>query len=150
MNLPGWIAHRCSLLRRCALRPRSFRRPPHDVDGCYEPFNLAVISGSAADSHPAYPPAMAVPETLCHPFATAKIVVMPVTWSVIAGPIIVARGGAASRNARCALAGVAASEPAIVATATKAANVFFILGPPVLDWRAFTRPAPPRYQEIPA
>jgi hypothetical protein len=34
---------------------------------------------------------MAVPETLCHPFATAKIVVMPVTWSVIAGPIIVAR-----------------------------------------------------------
>src|SRR5438132_12661771 len=28
---------------------------------------------------------------------------------------------------RCALAGVAASEPAIVATATKAANVFFML-----------------------
>jgi hypothetical protein len=27
---------------------------------------------------------------------------------------------------RCALAGVAASEPAIVATATKAANVFFM------------------------
>ena len=36
-----WIAHRCSLLRPCALRPRSFRRPPLDVDGCYEPFNLA-------------------------------------------------------------------------------------------------------------
>src|SRR5260221_4961189 len=33
---------------------------------------------------------------------------------------------------RCALAGVAASEPAIVATATKAANVFFILGLPCL------------------
>src|SRR6266404_8863909 len=41
---PGWIAHRCSLLRPCALRPRSFRRPPLDVDGCYEPFNLAVIA----------------------------------------------------------------------------------------------------------
>src|SRR6478736_587585 len=92
-------SHRCSLLRRCALRPRSFRRPPLDVDGCYEPFNLAVISGSAADSHPAYPPAMAVPETLCHPFATAKIVVMPVTWSVIAGPIIVALSRDACRNA---------------------------------------------------
>src|SRR5450631_1837314 len=41
---------------------------------------------------------------------------------------------------RCALAGVATSEPAIVATATKPANVFFILGPPVLAWRAATRP----------
>jgi hypothetical protein len=30
---------------------------------------------------------------------------------------------------RCALAGVAASEPAIVVTTTKAANVFFILVP---------------------
>src|SRR5471032_1084388 len=52
---------------------------------------------------------------------------------------------------RCALAGVAASEPAIVATATKAANVFFILGAPVLAWRAATRPPHhPRHQEIPA
>src|SRR5258706_4406236 len=51
---------------------------------------------------------------------------------------------------RCALAGVAASEPAIVGTATKAANVFFILGPPVLAWRAATRPPhDPRHQEIP-
>src|SRR6476659_339658 len=86
-------------LRPCALRPRSFRRPPLDVDGCYEPFNLAAISGSAADSHPADPPAMAVPETLRHPFATAKIVVLPVTWSVIAGPIIVARSRDTCRNA---------------------------------------------------
>src|SRR6266850_3377036 len=52
---------------------------------------------------------------------------------------------------RCALAGVAASEPAIVATATKAANVFCILGPPVRAWRAATRPPHhPRHQEIPA
>jgi hypothetical protein len=34
---------------------------------------------------------------------------------------------------RFALAGVAASEPAIVATAMKAANVFFIVGPPADD-----------------
>ena len=34
---------------------------------------------------------------------------------------------------RCALAGVAASEPAIVATATKAANVFCILGASLQD-----------------
>src|SRR5439155_12873807 len=45
---------------------------------------------------------------------------------------------------RCALAGVAASEPAIIATATKAANVFFILGPPVRAWRAATRPPHPK------
>lgn len=49
--------------------------------------------GSAADSHPADPPAMAVPETLCHPFATAKIVVLPGTCSVIVAPIIIARSG---------------------------------------------------------
>src|SRR6476620_11208188 len=35
---------------------------------------------------------------------------------------------------RCALAGVAASEPAIVATATKAANVFFMFWA-LLGWR---------------
>src|SRR6266478_8409233 len=52
---------------------------------------------------------------------------------------------------RCALTGVAASEPAIVATATKAANVFFILGPSSAAWRAATRPPHhPRHQEIPA
>ena len=38
--------------------------------------------------------------------------------------------GPEAATPRCALAGVAASEPAIVATATKAANVFLILGPP--------------------
>src|ERR1700758_5786831 len=37
--------------------------------------------GSEADSHPADPPAMAVPETLRYPFATAKIVT-PGTWIV--------------------------------------------------------------------
>ena len=42
---------------------------------------------------------MAVPETLVHPFATAKIVVTPMTWSVIAGPIIVAWGRDAWSNA---------------------------------------------------
>jgi hypothetical protein len=47
--------------------------------------------GSAADSHPADSPAMAVPETLCHPFATAKIVVWPGTRSVRGGLIIAAR-----------------------------------------------------------
>ena len=41
---------------------------------------------------------MPVPETLCHPFATAKIVVTPATWSVIAGPIIVARSRDACSN----------------------------------------------------
>jgi hypothetical protein len=46
--------------------------------------------GSAADSHPADSPAMAVPETLCHPFATAKIVVWPGTCSVRGGLIIAA------------------------------------------------------------
>src|SRR5438309_11291763 len=52
---------------------------------------------------------------------------------------------------RCALAGVAANEPAIVATATKAANVFFIIGPPVRPWRAAPRPPHhQRRQEIPA
>jgi hypothetical protein len=35
---------------------------------------------------------------------------------------------------RCALAGVEASEPAIVATATKAANVFFMSWA-LLGWR---------------
>src|SRR6185437_5935190 len=35
---------------------------------------------------------------------------------------------------RCALAGVAASEPASVATATKAANVFF-MSLALLEWR---------------
>src|ERR1700731_5420385 len=39
---------------------------------------------------------MAVPETLCHPFATAKIVVWPGTCSVRGGLIIAAR----SRDAR--------------------------------------------------
>src|ERR1700736_5760594 len=34
---------------------------------------------------------MAVPETLCHPFATAKIVVWPGTCSVRGGHIIAAR-----------------------------------------------------------
>src|SRR5450755_184923 len=47
--------------------------------------------GSAADSHPADSPAMAVPETLCHPFATAKIVVWPGTCSVRGGHMIAAR-----------------------------------------------------------
>jgi len=47
--------------------------------------------GSAADSHPADPPAMAVPETLVHPFATAKIVVWTGTRSVRGGPIAVRR-----------------------------------------------------------
>jgi hypothetical protein len=37
----GWIAHRC-LLGPCALRPLSLRQPQLGVDGCYEPFNLAV------------------------------------------------------------------------------------------------------------
>jgi hypothetical protein len=83
---PGWIAHRCSLLRPCALRPRSFRRPPLDVDGCYEPFKSRP-RGLAADPHAADPPAMAVPETLRHPFATTKIVVWPGTCSVRGGPI---------------------------------------------------------------
>jgi len=55
--------------------------------------------GSAADSHPADPPAMAVPETLVHPFATAKIVVWPATCSVRGGPIIGARGRAAGGDA---------------------------------------------------
>src|SRR5450631_1665039 len=52
--------------------------------------------GSAADSHPADSPAMAVPETLCHPFATAKIVVWPGTCSVRGGLIIAARSGDAT------------------------------------------------------
>jgi hypothetical protein len=43
--------------------------------------------------------AMAVPETLLHPFATTKIVVLPATGSVIAGPIIVARSRDACSNA---------------------------------------------------
>jgi hypothetical protein len=47
--------------------------------------------GSAADSHPADSPAMAVPETLCHPFAAAKIVVWPGTRSVRGGLIMAAR-----------------------------------------------------------
>jgi hypothetical protein len=47
--------------------------------------------GSAADSHPADSPAMAVPETLGQPFATAKIVVWPGTCSVRSGHIIAAR-----------------------------------------------------------
>src|SRR6185436_20954583 len=51
---------------------------------------------SAADSHPADPPAMAVPETLGHPFATAKIVVWPGTCAVRGGHTIAAR----SRDAR--------------------------------------------------
>src|SRR5258706_12274855 len=53
----------------------------------------SCIAGSlsAADSHPADPPAMAVPETLLHPFATAKIVVWPATCSVRGGLIIAAR-----------------------------------------------------------
>jgi hypothetical protein len=46
---------------------------------------------SEADSHPTDPPAMAVPETLRHPFATAKIV-RPGTW-------IVARSRDACSNA---------------------------------------------------
>jgi hypothetical protein len=47
--------------------------------------------GSAADSHPADSPAMTVLETLCHPFATAKIVVWSGTCSVRGGLIIAAR-----------------------------------------------------------
>ena len=39
---------------------------------------------------------MAVPETLCHPFATAKIVVSPATCSVRDGLIIAARSGDAA------------------------------------------------------
>jgi len=55
--------------------------------------------GSAADSHPADPPAMAVPETLVHPFATAKIVVWPATCSVRGGLIIAARSRDATLRA---------------------------------------------------
>jgi hypothetical protein len=55
--------------------------------------------GSAADSHPADPPAMAVPEALAHPFASRRV--------EIAGPIIViarsrdARSNATLRACRC-------------------------------------------------
>jgi hypothetical protein len=70
---------------------------------------------------------MAVPETLVHPFATAKIVVWPATCSVRRRLIIAARSGDAWATPRCALTGVAANEPATVVTATKAANIFFIL-----------------------
>ena len=61
----------------------------------------------------------------------ALVAVATIAGSLAAAPASAQRGVAA---------GVAASEPAIVATATKAANVFFILGPPVLAWRAATRP----------
>ena len=55
--------------------------------------------GSTADSHPANPPATAVPETLVHPFATAKIVVWPATCSVRGGLIIAARSRDATLRA---------------------------------------------------
>ena len=84
------------LLRLCASRSWFLDCPHSTVNGCYEPFNLATIAGSATDSHPADPPAMAVPETLCHPFATAKIVVWPATCSVRGGLIIAARSGEAT------------------------------------------------------
>src|SRR6201999_3739897 len=61
------------------------------VGGCREAVQPCRNRGSAADSHPADPPAMAVPETLGHPFATAKIVVWPGACSVRSGFIIATR-----------------------------------------------------------
>ena len=52
------------------------------------------------------------------------------------------------RRLRCALAAVAASEPAIAATATKAANIFLILGLLCVLVRHAT--ASPRCREVPA
>jgi hypothetical protein len=80
----------CGLLRLFASRSRSFRRPPFDGRGVPRAVQSRRNRGSAADSHPADPPATAVPETLCHPFATAKIVVWPATCSVRGGLIIAA------------------------------------------------------------
>ena len=79
----------CSLLRLCASLGH-FDGLRSTVEGCYEPFNRRN-RGSAANSHPADPPAMAVPEALCHPFATAKIVVWTRTRSVRGRPIAVRR-----------------------------------------------------------
>src|SRR5712691_7690867 len=81
----------------CGAAERRGSSPLSSAGGACD--SAARNRGSAADPHPADPPAMAVPETLFHPFATAKIVVTPVTWSVIAGPIIVARSRDACSNA---------------------------------------------------
>ena len=90
---------------------------------------------------------MAIPETLCHPFATAKIVVWPATCSVRGRLIIAVRSSDDATLRACRRRGERASYRC---DRDEGKNVFFIPGPPVLDWRAFTRPAPPRYQEIPA
>src|ERR1700722_4826580 len=55
--------------------------PPHSGLAVTTPAWPFRASRSEADSHPADPPAMAVPETLRHPFAAAKIVT-PGTWIV--------------------------------------------------------------------
>jgi len=80
-----------SCVRLCASRAGLFDGLRSTIDGCYEQFNLDKIARSTADSHPANAPAMAVIETLCHPFATAKIVVWTWTRSVGSGPIAVRR-----------------------------------------------------------
>ena len=70
-------------------KPKDFSAPVISA------FNLAVIADQPQTLHPANSPAMAVPETLVHPFATAKLVVWPGTCSVRSRHIIAAR----SRNA---------------------------------------------------
>src|SRR5258707_15709579 len=84
---------------------------------------------SAADSHPADPPAMAVPETLCHPFATAKIVVWPATCSVRGGLIIVARSRDACSNATLRACRRRGEQTSDRCDRDEGSNVFFILGP---------------------
>ena len=60
---------------------------------------------------------MPIPETLCHPFATAKIVIRPAACSVGDGLIVAAR----RRDAALCACGRRGERTEIVATATKAA-----------------------------
>ena len=53
--------------------------------------SISLQSRISRKLDPADPPPTAVPETLCHPFATAKIVVWTRTRSVRGGPIAVRR-----------------------------------------------------------
>ena len=101
-----------------------------------EPHQSRRNRGSAADSHPADSPAMAVPETLCHPFATAKIVVWPGTCSVRGGIIIAAR----SRDATLCACGRRGERTGNRCDRDKGSKCLLHSRPPVLAGRAATAP----------
>ena len=148
---PGWIAHRCSLRRPCASRPGHF-------DGLCSMSMVAKsrsISPLSRISRRLAPGGLAShgrPRNAVSPIRNCQNRRM--ARDLLRKGRAHNSGPEPRRLRRRHAVRLQASRRAnrqIVATATKAANVFFILGPPVLAWRAASdRRTTPRHQEIPA